>query len=57
MATPTQQEITRIIGGYNRASDAADYADTIACEMEQVSGDNYKMVWSTEYNGNFKPDR
>ena len=56
MAQPTQEEIDRIINGYNRAEDAADYADTIVCEMQQVSGENYGMLWSTEYTGPFEPN-
>ena len=57
MAEPTQGEINRIVSGYNRADGAADYAATIVCEMQQVSGDNYKMVWSTEYSGGFEPNK
>ena len=57
MAEPTQADINRVVNGYNRAIGAADYADTIVCEMQQISGDNYRMVWSTEYNGGFEPDK
>lgn len=57
MAEPTQADINRVINGYNMADGAADYADTIVCEMQQVSGDNYRMVWSTEYSGGFKPNK
>lgn len=57
MSEPTQQEINRVVAGYNRAGAAADYGATIVCEMQQVEGDNYCMVWSTEYNGGFVPDR
>lgn len=57
MAGTTQEDIIRIIAGYDRASDAPGYADTIVCQMEQESGDNYKMIWSTEYSGGFKPNR
>jgi hypothetical protein len=57
MAEPTQEEINRVINGYNEADEAADYADTIVCEMQQVSGDNYMMKWSTEYNGSFEPNK
>ena len=56
MAEPTQEDINRVINGYNRAKGAADYADTIVCEMLQESGDNYRMVWSMEYSGGFKPN-
>lgn len=57
MATPTEEEIERVISGYDRASAAPGYVDSIVCEMQQVSGDNYEMVWSNEYNGNFEPNR
>ena len=56
MSAPTPEEINRIVAGNNRASAAADAA-TIVCEMQQVQEDNYCMVWSTEYNGGFVPNR
>ena len=56
MAQPTQAEIDRVINGYNMADGAADYADTIVCEMQQVGGENQEMVWSTEYIGLFEPN-
>ena len=57
MSAPTPEDINRIVAGDNRASAAADYAATSVCEMQQVEGDNYSMVWSTEYNGPFVPNR
>lgn len=54
MATPTESEIETVVDGYNRANGAADYADTIKCQMQQITGDNYKMLWSTVYNGSFE---
>ena len=57
MAEPTQAEIDRVINGYNMADGAADYADTIVCEMQQISGDNYCMKWSEEYSGPFEPNK
>ena len=57
MANPTDENISRVVAGYNRAVAAADYADTIVCQMQQVSGDNYQMLWSTEYTGPFEPNK
>ena len=57
MATPTQEDINRVIEASDRASEAADYADTIVCEMQLESGENYRMMWSTEYNGGFEPNK
>lgn len=54
MATPTESEIETVVDGYNRAIGAADYADTVKCQMQQITGDNYKMLWSTVYNGSFE---
>lgn len=56
MATPTEKDINRVISGYDQADLAADYADTLVVEMQQISGDEYKMVWNNEYSGNFVPD-
>lgn len=56
MSTPTQYEISRVVDGYQRANEASNYADTIVCEMQLVEDENYRMVWSTEYNGPFTPN-
>lgn len=55
MANSTEQDIERIITGYNRANDGADYAATIVCETQLVADDNYRMIWSTYYGGGFVP--
>lgn len=57
MATPTQKEINSVLEGYNLASGAADYAESIVLEMREIENDNYQMVWSTENNGTFEPNR
>lgn len=57
MSAPTEAEIERVINGYNRAEAAAGYAGSIVCEMQLVEGENYKMVWSTEYSGPFEPKK
>ena len=56
MTNSIEADIERIITGYNRASDGADYAATIVCEAQQVECDNYRMLWSTYYGGGFAPD-
>lgn len=56
MAEPTEKDIERVINGYNRAIGAADYADSVVMEMQLVSVENYQMVWSNQYNGNFVPN-
>lgn len=57
MAIPTQDDINRVIEGRDRAQEAANYADSLVFEMQNISGDNYRMVWSTEYSGGFEPNK
>lgn len=57
MAAPTQEEINRVVTGYDRAQAAAEYGETILCQMQQLEGDNYRMIWSTEYSGGFEPNK
>ena len=57
MSAPTEAEIERVINGYNRAEAAGGYAGSSVCEMQLVEGENYKMVWSTEYSGPFEPKK
>lgn len=49
MAQPTQEEIDRVVAGYENAKEAVSYAGSIVIEMQQNSGEDYTMVWSTEY--------
>lgn len=43
-----EEDVLRVINGYYRAKDAANYGESVVCEMQQVSGDNYRMVWTNE---------
>ena len=52
----TEADIERIVNGANRAKDATEYAATLVFRVDHVADDDYKFVWSTEYNGGFKPD-
>ena len=49
MSQPTQQEVTRVIAGYENAKTAAEYAESLVMEMQQNSGEDYTMVWSNQY--------
>lgn len=49
MAQPTQQEVDLVISAYENAKAAKEYAETLALEMQQNSGEDYTMVWSNEY--------
>lgn len=49
MAQPTQEEVDRVIAGYENAKEAKNYATSIVVEMQLLGSDDYKMVWSTQY--------
>ena len=49
MAAPTQQEVNRVIAGYENAAEAVRYAATVVMEMEENSGTDYTMVWTEQY--------
>lgn len=51
-----ESDIERIVTAYNRANDGTDYAETIVCETRIIDGDNFRMLWSTRYDGEFVPD-
>lgn len=48
----TQAEVDRVLAAYDNAKTAADYAESIVMEMQQVSGDDYRMVWTNQYPTN-----
>lgn len=48
----TQEEIDRVLAAYDNAKAAEEYAETIVMEMQQVSGTDYKMVWTNQYPTN-----
>lgn len=45
----TQAEVDRVMAAYDIAKEAPDYAESIVLEMQQVSGEDYKMVWTNQY--------
>ena len=49
MASATQQEVDRVLAAYENAEAAADYAESIVMEMQQISLYDYKMVWTNQY--------
>lgn len=48
MSAPTQEEINRIISGMNEANYAADFADTVVFEPQQMEGTRYKYILTNE---------
>jgi hypothetical protein len=48
----TQAEIDRVLAAYDNAKTAKDYSDSIVIEMQQVSGTDYKLVWTNQYPTN-----
>ena len=53
---PSSDEITRVINGYDEAKESKKYAASLKLEAENISGDDNRLIWSTEYNGGFKPN-
>lgn len=47
--------VSRIIQGTQEATDAANYAEAIDCEMELMDGTDYKMTWTGSYSGAYPP--
>lgn len=47
MSQATQQEVDRVITAYENAKEAKKYADSFVMEMQQNSGEDYTMVWTT----------
>lgn len=48
----TQAEVDRVLAAYDNAQQGKDYSETIIMETQQISGDEYRMIWSTLYTGN-----
>lgn len=48
----TQADVDRVLATYDNAKASTEYADSIVMEMQQVSGTDYKMVWSNQYPTN-----
>ncbi len=48
MEQPAEEEITRVIAGYDRAIFYSDYADTIIFEPELIEGTRYKYILTTQ---------
>lgn len=47
--------IDRIVSGYNEATDAANYEEAIVLDEELISDDNYRVIWTTSYDGAYPP--
>ena len=45
----TQQEVDRVMAAYDNAKNATDYAESIVLEMQNISGTDYRMVWTNQY--------
>lgn len=50
-------DISRIISAAKEAEDATNYAEALRCEVSQNSGDDYTLVWTVAYEGNYPPKK
>lgn len=48
-------DINRIMNGYEDAKDATAYGEAIVLDVEQIDGDDYRMVWTQNYAGGYPP--
>ena len=49
MSAATQEEIDRVLAAYENAKAAPGYAESIVMEMQQISGTDFRMVWTNQY--------
>lgn len=48
-------DVERIMNGYYSAIDAANYAEALVLDDEQIEGDDYRMIWTNAYQGSYPP--
>lgn len=46
MASGTPGDIDRIISSYEEGEEAADFAESIVWEAEQITGDRYRFIFT-----------
>jgi hypothetical protein len=46
----TQEDVNELLTTYQMVIAATEYVGKLKFQMEQVSGDNYCMVWSERYD-------
>lgn len=46
----------RVMNGYIKANDAANFGEAVVADMELISGEDYKMVWTEAYNSTYPPE-
>lgn len=50
-------DINRIMNGYKDAKDAADYAEAIVLDEEEIDDDDYRFIWTNNYSGQYPPTK
>lgn len=48
-------DINRIMNGYENAIAAANYEEAIVLDEELIENDDYRMIWTTNYSGDYPP--
>lgn len=54
MAT-NQRDIDRIVNGYEQAQAAVAYENALVLDEEEIREGNYRLIWTTAYDGDFPP--
>lgn len=45
----TQKDADQVVAAYENAIEATEYAEAIIMEMQQISGTDYRMNWTSQY--------
>lgn len=48
-------DLNRVMNGYISARDAAEYEEALVLDEEQITADDYRMVWTDTYSGDYPP--
>ena len=51
-----ENDINRIMNGYDEAIDAAEYEEALILDDELIEGSDYRMIWSDTYSGSYPPN-
>ena len=49
--------INEVMNAYEDAQEASEYAEALVLDLELISGTDYRVVWSTAYDGNYPTEK
>ena len=48
-------DINRVMNAYEEAQEAANYAEAIVLDEELISGEDYRVIFTNNYSGQYPP--